>query len=55
MPALMVAMFVLGLAWLVVFYLSGTSVPVMDSLGSWNLIVGIGFIGVGFGIATQWR
>lgn len=54
-PALMVAMFVLGLAWLVVFYLAGTSVPGMSGLGSWNLLVGIGFIAVGFGVATQWR
>lgn len=54
-PALMVAMFLLGLAWLVVFYLAGTTVPLMSHLGSWNLVVGIAFIGVGFGVATQWR
>lgn len=54
-PALMVTMFVLGLIWLVVYYLVGTTAPVMSTLGAWNLLVGIGFIGIGFGVATQWR
>jgi len=54
-PALMVAMFLLGLAWLVVFYLAGTTLPLMSHLGSWNLLIGIAFIAVGFGVATQWR
>lgn len=54
-PAVMVAMFVLGLAWLVVYYLVGATAPVMSHLGAWNLLIGIGFIGVGFGISTQWR
>ncbi len=55
MPALMVAMFLIGLAWLVVFYLAGTTLPLMSHLGSWNLLIGIAFIAVGFGVATQWR
>jgi uncharacterized membrane protein len=54
-PALMVTMFLLGLAWLVVYYLVGNTAPGMSDLGAWNLVVGIGFIGVGFGVATQWR
>lgn len=54
-PVVMVTLFLLGLAWLVVYYLVGSTAPVMSELGAWNLIIGIGFIGVGFGISTQWR
>ena len=53
---LMVAMFVIGLLWIVVFYLTGNSVPVMKSLNNLeNILVGFGFIGVGFFLATRWR
>ncbi len=54
-PALMVTFFVLGLLWLVVYYLAGTQVPGMSALGNWNLLVGIGAIAVGFVVSTQWR
>jgi len=53
---LMVAMFVIGLLWIVIFYLAGTSVPVMKSLNNMeNVLVGFGFIGVGFFLSTRWR
>jgi len=52
----MVTMFILGLLWIVVFYLAGTSVPVMKDLNNIeNILVGFGFIGVGFGFATRWK
>ncbi len=54
-PALMVTCFVLGLVWLVVYYLAGTQVPGMSTLGTWNLLVGIGVIAIGFVVSTQWR
>ena len=54
-PALMVTFFLLGLLWLVVYYLAGDQVPVMSDLGNWNLLVGIGAIAVGFVVSTQWR
>jgi len=52
----MVAMFILGLLWIVVFYLAGPKVPVMKELNNiQNILVGFGFIGVGFGFATRWK
>lgn len=52
----MVTMFLLGLLWIVVFYLTGNRVPVMKDLSSIeNILVGFGFIGVGFALATRWR
>lgn len=52
----MVGLMVLGLAWIVTFYLtsSGLGLPV-PQLGQWNLAIGFGLIIVGFGLTTRWR
>ncbi len=50
----MVGAFLLGLAWIVTFYISQTEYPIPD-IGLWNLIIGFSFIGVGFSLATRWR
>ena len=46
--------FVLGAAWIVVYYLAPNN-TVMDPLGAWNLAIGFGLVVVGMGLATQWR
>lgn len=55
----MLGCFLLGLAWICTFYvLSGDklpSVPVFNDLNQWNLVVGIGFMAVGFSFATRWE
>jgi hypothetical protein len=51
---LMLSCWLLGLAWLVVFYVAGQSIPLMDKLGNLNLAVGMGLIAVGFVVSTQW-
>jgi hypothetical protein len=53
--AAMLGCFVLGIIWLVLYYVSGGDVPIIRSLSSWNLFVGFGLIVAGFGLATQWR
>ena len=50
----MVASFIIGLFWIVVFYVTQTQYPI-PSIGSWNMLIGFGFIGIGFGLATRWR
>ena len=50
----MVGSFLLGLAWIVTFYISETRYPVPD-IGAWNMIIGFSFIAVGFSLATKWR
>ena len=53
---LMLALFAIGLLWLVVFYITEGDMPFIgDGLGNGNLAVGFGFIVAGFGVATQWR
>lgn len=51
---LMLAMFLIGLAWIVVFYVTQGSLPI-DGLGNWNIVVGFGFIAAGFVVSTQWK
>jgi Cell division protein CrgA len=51
---LMLALFVMGLAWIVVFYVTQGSLPV-QALGNWNIVVGFGFIAGGFVVSTQWK
>lgn len=51
-PRFMVACFVVGLAWMVAYYFR---VPWTASLGGWNVLIGFGFMAVGFGISTRWK
>lgn len=50
----MVANFIIGLLWIVVFYVSQTQYPV-PGIGAWNMIIGFSFIAVGFSLATKWK
>lgn len=52
----MLGCFLLGLVWIVVYYMSGTAtLPLFTDLGQYNLVVGIGFMAVGFIYATHWE
>ncbi len=50
----MVGCWVLGLAWIVVFYLA-PNLPYLRDLGNWNLAIGMCFIAVGFVFSTKWE
>jgi hypothetical protein len=43
-----------GLIWIIVFYVSQGSFPV-HSLGSYNIAVGFGIMFIGFLMTTRWR
>ncbi len=51
----LLACFVVGIAWLLTYYFSSGGVLGMQHLGGWNLAVGFGFIVAGLGLATQWK
>ena len=53
----MLGCFLIGLVWIVTFYFLGQDgpVPVLNDLGQYNLLVGIGFMAVGFSFATKWE
>ncbi|MEY4023742.1 MAG: hypothetical protein RLZ23_703 [Actinomycetota bacterium] len=50
----MVTNFLIGLLWIVIFYVSQTAYPI-PGIGAWNMIIGFSFIAVGFSLATKWR
>ena len=50
----MVAGFLIGLFWIVIFYVTQTQYPI-PGIGAWNMIIGFSFIGFGFALATRWR
>ena len=45
----------LGVLWLIVYYLAGYMIPFMATLGAWNLVVGMGLMAASFAIATLWK
>jgi hypothetical protein len=51
----MVACFLIGLIWIILYYLFQSDIGFLNALGPWNLLIGFGFFGVGFALATQWR
>jgi cell division protein CrgA len=54
-PIVMAAFLIIGLAYIVVYYMAAESIPFMNSLGSWNFAVGFGFLVIGLGMAVRWR
>jgi hypothetical protein len=50
----MVGLMVIGLIWVIVFYLSGMLFPI-PGIGAWNLVIGFGIAFVGFLMTTRWR
>jgi hypothetical protein len=51
---LMLGFFLIGIVWLVLFYVTGGSLPI-KAITNWNLMVGFGFIIAGFATSTQWH
>jgi hypothetical protein len=51
---LMVACFVLGLLWVVTYYVTQTDYPI-GAIGLWNMAIGFGFIILGFILSTRWK
>ena len=56
----MVTLFVVGLLWIVVFYIAGPDVPIMNTIGGTynalvNVLIGFAFITAGFIVSTKWR
>lgn len=53
----MLGCFLIGLIWIILYYMFGeqATLPVVKNLGQYNLVVGIGFMAVGFVYATHWE
>ena len=51
---IMFGLMLVGLAWIIVFYVSGTTLPI-EQLGDGNILVGFGILFLGFLMTTRWR
>ena len=50
----MVGCLIIGLVWIVVFYVSQQSYPI-GAIGPANLVVGFAFLVTGVGLSTKWH
>ncbi len=50
----MLGFMIVGLLWIVVFYVSQSQFPI-PQLGAWNILIGFGIAFVGFLMTTRWR
>ena len=51
----MVTCFLIGLAWIALYYVTQSSMPGLAALGGWNLVCGFALIVAGVALATRWR
>jgi Cell division protein CrgA len=54
-PPTFIAVGLLGVAWLIVYYVAGPNIPYMSDLGNWNILIGMGGMAAAFIIATLWK
>lgn len=54
-PPAFITVGLLGVLWLIVFYVGGQHIPFMAALGNWNILIGMGAMAASFGIATLWK
>ncbi|ANQ71249.1 cell division protein CrgA [Rhodococcus qingshengii] len=53
--SVMLGFMLVGLAWLIVYYLAADSITWMNDLGNYNFLVGFGFMVVGLVMTMRWR
>ena len=51
----MLGLMLLGLLWLVVYYLWGQNIPFLAGLGSWNFAIGFTLMIAGLLMTMRWR
>ena len=54
-PPAFITVGLLGVAWLITYYVAGSYIPFMDALGNWNILIGMGGMAAAFALATLWR
>ena len=54
-PWVFIPVGLLGVLWMVVYNLAGTSLGFMRVLGDWNVAIGLGLIVASFSLMTLWK
>nr|WP_218221069.1 cell division protein CrgA [Nesterenkonia sp. Act20] len=50
----MIGLMILGLLWLIVWYITQGAFPI-QSVGGWNVVIGFGIIMIGFFMTMRWK
>jgi Cell division protein CrgA len=53
--AVMVGLMLVGLLWIVVYYVAGDKIPFLVTLGPWNFAIGFGAMVAGLVMSMRWR
>ncbi len=53
--AVMIGLMLVGLLWIVVYYIAGDEIPFMVSLSAWNFAIGFGAMVGGLIMSMRWR
>lgn len=53
--SVMLGLMIVGLLWLVVYYLAGEQISWMNDLDAYNFLIGFGFMVVGLIMTMKWR
>ena len=51
----MIALLVIGLTWVVLYYVASDYIAFIGDLGAWNVAIGFGFMFAGLMVATRWK
>ena len=51
----MLTLLIVGLTWVVLYYVASGSIGFIDDLGAWNVAIGFGFMFAGLMVATRWK
>ena len=51
----MVGLMLIGLLWIVVYYVAGDKIPFLVTLGPWNFAIGFGAMVAGLVMSMRWR
>ena len=51
----MIVLLLVGLTWVVLYYVASGSIGFIDDLGAWNVAIGFGFMFAGLMVATRWK
>ena len=54
-PPTFITVGLLGVAWLITYYVAGQYIPFMTELGNWNILIGMGGMAAAFALATLWK
>ncbi|WP_020496810.1 MULTISPECIES: cell division protein CrgA [Sciscionella] len=53
--AVMLGLILIGLAWMIVYYLASDRITFIGDLGSWNLLIGFALMIAGLLMTMKWR